>query len=116
MNFKGFPGTTGVAEHDWLVADRVVTPPDFAAGYVACRSCCCFLTHAPTHSLSLTHSLTHTHTHTHRYVEKLQLLPHSYHYNGHDGLYTHMYHAGPRGLTKSTGTLSQLCVCVYPLT
>ena len=63
VNFKGFPGTTGVREHDALIADRIVTPPDLAGGY----------------------------------VEKLVLLPHSYHYNGHDGLYAHMYHGGAKG-------------------
>ena len=57
LSFKGFPGTTGVAEHHGLVADRVVTPPEMVSGY----------------------------------VERLVLLPHSYHYNGHEHLYAHMY-------------------------
>ena len=74
LNFKGYPGTTGVRQHHTLVSDRIVTPPDLAFGY----------------------------------VEHLLLLPHSYHYNGHDQLYAHMYQHAPgstggHGYTRSKG-------------
>uniref|UniRef100_A0A7S4PJS0 protein O-GlcNAc transferase n=1 Tax=Guillardia theta TaxID=55529 RepID=A0A7S4PJS0_GUITH len=34
LSFKGFPGTTGIAEHHGIVADRKVIPPEFSEFYV----------------------------------------------------------------------------------
>eukprot|EP00960_Hanusia_phi_P019685 581338-Hanusia_phi.AAC.2 len=34
LSFKGFPGTTGVAEHHGIVADRMVIPPEYSEYYL----------------------------------------------------------------------------------